>query len=157
MKKNLFKIVFLMFVTINISARSDKFIMFDQLQSYNCEDLMVRLDNFIFTLGADKTSRGFIVVYEGKYLNYINEKKSKSLLPRFGESALRVHFMQNYLINFRGFPKEKVLFISGGFREEHTVELWVVPNGANPPKSSPTLENMKYRKGKPSRFCMGLG
>jgi hypothetical protein len=61
------------------------------------------------------------------------------------------------MINFRRFPKEKVLFISGGFRENHTVELWVVPNGANPPKATPTLESMKYRKGKPVNMCESLG
>ncbi|MCU1287835.1 MAG: hypothetical protein JWN60_64 [Acidobacteria bacterium] len=161
MKKILFSLIFLILLSGNISARRDEFVMFDQLQSYNCEDFMARLDNFMNALSNDGTSRGFIVVYEGRYSEYVYNKKKegklKSFLPRFSESAFRVHLMQNYMINFRRFPKEKVLFISGGFRENHTVELWVVPNGANPPKATPTLESMKYRKGKPVNMCESLG
>jgi hypothetical protein len=154
-------LILLAVLSPNIFARNDEFVMFDHLDTYNCEDMMLRLDNFMNALSSEENSKGFIVVYEGKYSKYDwNNKKEGQLryfLPRFGESSLRIHLMQNYMINFRRFPKEKVLFVSGGFRENHAVELWVVPNGANPPKPTPTLENIQYRKGKPKNICAGLG
>ena len=30
--------------------------------------------------------------------------------------------------------------VDGGYREELTVELWVVPSGATPPPNSPTVD-----------------
>jgi hypothetical protein len=46
-------------------------------------------------------------------------------------------------------------FVVAGFRENFTVEFWIVPNGVTPPEPSPTLTKMKYRKGIPAKFCLG--
>ena len=52
-------------------------------------------------------------------------------------------------------PQEKFVFVESGFLEDFKVELWNVPDGATPPKPTPTLKRMKYRKGKPVGFCLG--
>ncbi len=50
-------------------------------------------------------------------------------------------------------PSEKIVFIEAGFREKLTIEFWLVPLGAEPPKPNPTLKKMKYQKGKPLDLC----
>jgi hypothetical protein len=30
--------------------------------------------------------------------------------------------------------------VDGGYKEDLTVELWIVPSGANPPTASPTVD-----------------
>lgn len=134
---------------------------FYEFKSYNCEDMLVRLDYFANEIMKESNAKGFAIVYEGKYSKYVyngkGEGKLRTFPPRFGESASRIRLMQNHLLTFRTFPKERFLFISGGFRENHTVELWIVPNGVNPPKSLPTLKETKYRKGKPENICAGIG
>lgn len=157
MKKQLFSFLLALFFAFSVSAQNKEARKFDEFESYNCEDMMARLDYFANDIVNEPNSKGFVIVYEGKYFKYVNnskgEDKLKNFLPRFSESAFRTRLMQNYLLNFRRFPKEKILFISGGFRENHTVELWTVPNGANLPKSLPTFKDMKYRKGKPENIC----
>ena len=39
-----------------------------------------------------------------------------------------------------GFPAARVAAYDGGFREQPAVEVWVVPEGAEPPKPTPTIE-----------------
>ncbi|HEY0659480.1 MAG TPA: hypothetical protein VGD05_13445 [Pyrinomonadaceae bacterium] len=161
MKKIFFSFILFAILTINVFAQAKAALKIDEFSNYNCEDMLVRLDYFANDLMKEPNVKGFVIVYEGKYSKYVNngkgENKLKPFLPRFGESAFRTRSMQNHLLNFRTFPKEKFLFISGGFRENHTVELWIVPNGENPPKPTATLENIKYRKGKPEHICAGIG
>jgi len=157
--KNLILLLFLCLALI-VSAFAQEARKIDELSNYYCDDMLARLDYLASETMKESNAKGFVIVYEGRYSKYVNNRgknELKTFLPRFGESAYRTKSMQNHLLNFRNLPKEKFLFISGGFRENHTVELWVVPNGANPLKSTPTLENIKYRKGKPEDICAGLG
>jgi len=160
MKKQLFSFLLLLSCAVSVSAQTKEARKITEFDSYSCDDLLVRLDYFANDVRKESNVKGFVIVYEGRYSKTVNNKgenELKTFLPRFGESAYRIQLMQNHLLNFRGFSKEIFLFVSGGFRENHTVELWIVPNGANPPKSSSTLEDIKYRKGKPENICAGLG
>lgn len=38
-----------------------------------------------------------------------------------------------------GIPYERIAFIDGGFREKPSIELWVVPVGADAPRATPTV------------------
>lgn len=157
MQRYFFTFLFLLLFVFNISAQTKEARKIDEFNSYNCEDMMARLDYFANSIMAEPNVTGFIIVYEGEYSKYIYNnkggKKLENFLPRFGEAVLRTHEMQRYLLGFRRFPKEKVLFIGGGFRKNHTIEFWLTPQNASPPKISPTLENVKYRKGTPQILC----
>lgn len=72
------------------------------------------------------------------------------LLPRRGEADFRVQIIRDH-IKLRRYDPSRILFISGGFREEQKTEFWLVPKGADLPKPTPTLDKMDYRKGQP--FC----
>lgn len=155
MKKQLFGFLLIFSFAFTISAQMNEAQKLDEFSSYTCEEMLYFLDIFGAKVFEAENSKGFIIVYEGKYSRFVpgNNNGRAKFLPKFGESAFRTREMRNYLINFRSFPKEKFLFVSGGFRENHTVELWIVPNGTTPPKASPTIKEIKYRKGKPEMLC----
>ena len=160
MRKKISNFLIIFSFAFTVSSQTKEARKIDELINYHCDDMLARLDNLASQIMKESNAKGFLIVYEGKYSLNVNNKGKNELkifLPRFGESSLRTQIMQNHLLNFRNLPKEKFLFISGGFRESHTVELWIVPTGANPPKPTPTLENIKYRKGKPEDICAGLG
>lgn len=53
-------------------------------------------------------------------------------------------------IAFQKRGDENFVIRDGGFRERMTVELWLVPEGAQPPELAPTVnaEEVKFRKGR---------
>lgn len=154
MRKILFSLVFL-FLFINIFAQNKEARKIDEFGVVPCEEFRARLDSFLSELQIAGQSKGFIIVYEGNYSYRIYDQypntKFKTYLPSFGESNYRTQVMINHF-KFRNFDPSKYLFISGGFREKHEIEFWIVPNGVKPPKASPTLDKIKYRKGKPIKI-----
>jgi hypothetical protein len=44
------------------------------------------------------------------------------------------------MVNTRGVDPGRIVTVDGGYREDMTVELWIVPSGATPPTASPTLQ-----------------
>ncbi len=143
---------------ISISAQNNKSRKVDEFGDLRCEDVLAKLDNLAIKRNFDELdSIAFIIVYEGKYFDYssFDAKKrmvSKYELPIFGEAIARTQSMQLRLKRWN-YPMSKFYFIDGGFKENFTVEFWLVPEGANPPKPKPTLEEMKYRRGKTEDFC----
>ncbi|MEO8072280.1 MAG: hypothetical protein ABI686_03445 [Acidobacteriota bacterium] len=158
MKKHFLILIILLSLVISVSARIDEAVMFDQLDSTTtCEDMNVRLDYWAIERNKNPESKGYAIVYEGKYFRDVsndNEKrKLKAFLPTFGESAFRTNLMMKYMFKVRKNSKQNFIFIDGGFRKNFSVELYISPNSAPPPKPSPTLENIKYRKGNPQFKC----
>ena len=51
----------------------------------------------------------------------------------------RMHCFENYLTQRRGIPSNRIRVMIGGYRKHAMIELWVVPEGAQPPQKSPTL------------------
>jgi hypothetical protein len=125
--------------------------------NHSCEEYLQRMDIFISELDKTSESKGYIMVYDGKSPKFVKDKNGKYVLSRYilpqrGEAAARIKTMKRRL-RFRVVPYEKFVFVNAGFRQEYTVEFWVVPFGAEAPKSSPTVKLIKYRRGKPHDFC----
>ncbi len=125
-----------------------------------CEDVLARLGNLAIERDSEPNLIAFIIVYEGKYFDYSsfdakNRIVRKYELPIFGQSIARTQSMQLRLKRWN-YPMSKFYFIDGGFRENFTVEFWLVPEVATPPKPKPTVEEMKYRKGKTGDFCINF-
>ncbi len=90
-------------------------------------DETARLDNFAIELQNNPQHRGFIIFYQAK----------DALRARLSESwHLRA---LDYMVNLRGIDATRVEAISGGFREAHTTELWILPEGAPKPKPTKTV------------------
>jgi hypothetical protein len=90
-------------------------------------DETARLDNFAIELQNEPGTKGYLVVYVGK-----ND------LPSWAEGIKGR--AASYLVYSRGLSPERVKVVEGGYREERTTELWVVPENAPPPQPSDAVE-----------------
>jgi hypothetical protein len=81
-------------------------------------------DNFAVALQEDPTATGYIIVYNGR----------RSRPARL--NAL-VNRSRDYVVNTRNIDRSRVVVMGGGTREVDTIELWIVPQGATPPRPTP--------------------
>ena len=101
--------------------------MFDQYGNIAFNDEKARLDNFAIQLQNEPGAQGYIIAYGGRR-------------GRAGEAQARADRAKDYMVNTRGVDPGRIVTVDGGFREDMTVELWIVPTGATPPTASPTLQ-----------------
>jgi PKD domain len=99
----------------------------DEYGNIRFNDEKARLDNFAIELQNDPTSQGYLICYGGRK-------------GRAGEAQARCDRAKNYLTTTRGIDASRIVTVDGGYRENLTVELWVVPSGATPPAASPTVD-----------------
>jgi hypothetical protein len=99
---------------------------FDQYGDINSEDETARLDNFAIQLQEEIAARGFVITYGGR-------------TSFEGQARERARLAKDYLTREYNFVDERIVTIDGGYREDATVELWIVPREATPPTASPTL------------------
>jgi len=151
MKRYFFILFLLLSFAFSISAQEKEARKVDEFESVNCDDYLARMDNFQIELSNDPTAKGYILIYEGKI-----PKNSKGkfifVFPHSGEAKSYKKTMIRRMA-FRKYDRQRIVFIEAGFREKLTVEFWLVPAGAEPPKPTPTLKKIKYRKGEPIDFC----
>lgn len=110
--------------SIPVEAKARKV---DEYGNIKFNDEKARLDNYAIELQNDPTAQGYLVCYGGR-------------TGRTGEAQRRCDRAKNYLVSTRGIDASRVVTVDGGFREELTVELWVVPSGATPPAAAPTVD-----------------
>jgi hypothetical protein len=101
-------------------------------------DEKARLDNFAVALQNDPGASGYIIAYGGRR-------------GPAGEAQTRADFAKNYLVNSRGIDAGRLATLDGGFREEATTELWLVPSGASPPTASPNVDASEVQITRPPR------
>jgi len=97
---------------------------FDECNSCTNDDQKARLDNLAIELQNDPTTRAYIIAYGGR-------KSPVGQVQRLMSRA------RDYLIAQRGIDASRLSVINGGFREQDSVELWIVPSGATPPRPTP--------------------
>ena len=90
-------------------------------------DLSSRLDSFFVELMNNPSSSGNIIFYQGK-----------DALPSDYDSNRMETRVRNYL-RFRNFDASRINFTNGGFRDELSTELFLVPNGAASPIPTETI------------------
>jgi hypothetical protein len=94
------------------------------------EDAEARLDSFVIQLQSMNEEsahyRGFILVYAGR----------SAVATEAGTIA---ECSKNYLISVRKADPNDVIAADGGYRDEFTVELYIIPNDAYPPLLMPTV------------------
>jgi hypothetical protein len=101
---------------------------FDEFPSVAYDDDKARLDNLAIELQNSPGSTGYVIAYAGR-------GRRAGHADRMGRRAL------DYLVTTRGIDSGRVVFINGGTRERDTYELWIVPQGAEPPRPTPTTLN----------------
>lgn len=90
-------------------------------------DETARLDNFAIELQNEPGTTGYLLVYVGR-----ND------LPSWTQGILKR--AAAYLVEARGLESDRIKVVNGGYREERTTELWVVPKNDPPPQPSNTVE-----------------
>lgn len=137
-------------VCAHVAASPTRDRKFDEFGDVPCEDEWARLDGFAVALENDRRAKGYIIFYGGRRHRNPYRRNSRPLLPRRGEADARAGRLKPYLVSHRGIASERVVLINGGYREDWTAELWIVPDGAAPPAAVPTVapEEIKFRKGR---------
>jgi hypothetical protein len=93
---------------------------FDEYYDIARNDEKARLDNFAIQLQQEPGSQGYILVYPSR--------RAKS-----GDAQARAQRISDYLVNSRGIDTHRVVIVMGPQREDWLFELWVVPEGTQPP------------------------
>ena len=100
---------------------------FDECNSCSYDNQKARLDNLAVELQNDPSTRAYILAYGGRTSPY---ERGNQLMIR----------ARDYLIMQRGIDASRIVSVNGGFREEDSVELWIVPSGAAAPTPTPTVQ-----------------
>jgi hypothetical protein len=106
---------------------------------YNYSYFIALLDSMFSTLSTDPRLRGYVIMYG-------HRSGSK------GELDVRLKAAQQYVL-FRRFDNTRIDIVSGGYREVPSVELYILPEGVQPPATMPSfdeqfLEPVKTRRAK---------
>ena len=110
----------------------------DEYGNIRFNDEKARLDNYAIALQNEPGAQGYIICYGGRR-------------GRQGEAQARCDRAKNYLVNERQIDASRIVTVDGGYREELTVELWLVPTGATPPTASPTVDPSEVQTVNPRR------
>ena len=100
---------------------------FDECNSCTFDDQKARLDNLAVELQHDPSTRAYIIAYGGR-------------MSPLGQVEVLMSRARDYLVSQRGIDASRMVVVNGGFREEDSVELWMVPSGAKPPQATPTVK-----------------
>jgi hypothetical protein len=108
---------------------------FDECNNCTFDDQKARLDNLAVELQNDPSTRGYVIAYGGR-------------LSPVGQVEKLMSRARDYLVTQRGIDASRLVVVNGGFREDDSVELWVVPSGASAPQPTPTVQagEIKRRK-----------
>lgn len=101
--------------------------VFDQFEPPAFDDVKARLDNLAIELQNAPASQGYIIVYSGRR-------------SRPGQADKLAARTKAYLTKERGIDSSRLVITNGGYRESDYFELWIVPQGAEPPQATPSLQ-----------------
>lgn len=92
----------------------------DVFESKSRDDDKARFDNCVLRLQTEPNSQIYVILYQGTNKGSIN-------VDRLSKQTL------DYFIRSRGVPPEQIVITKWGTRPRTTVEVWIVPPGAQPP------------------------
>ncbi len=108
-----------------------------------CEPEMAHLDSYALQVQTDPEYMAYVIVYGGRHGTARHEIRQRKARIR------------RYLVKNRGIEPVRVHVVEGGFREEVTVELWLVAGGAKLPEPTATVlpKDVKYKRTKLQFTC----
>jgi hypothetical protein len=102
------------------------------------EEKNSRIDTFSIELANEPGTQGYVIGYGGRS-------------SRAGTGQKAADAIKKYLVSVRKMDPTTLVTIDGGYKEEVSTELWIVPAGALPPTASPTVDSGKAKSAKPVR------
>ena len=100
---------------------------FDEFPSVAHDDDKARFDNLAIELQNNPGATGYVIAYAGRN-------------SRAGEADRMTKRASDYLTTNRGISRDRLVFINGGQRAANSFELWIVPQGAEPPRPTPAQD-----------------
>ena len=100
---------------------------FDECNNCTFDDQKARLDNLAVELQNDPSTRAYIIAYGGR-------------TSPIAQVEVLMKRAKDYIVEQRGIDAARLVIVNGGFREDDSVELWVVPAGAEAPRATPTVQ-----------------
>lgn len=97
-----------------------------------------RLDKFVIELQQEPGAQAYIIAYGGRR-------------GRAGEAQSAADNAKSYLVTKLGLDSSTIVTVDGGYRENLSVELWIVPGGATPPVASPTVDPSEVKLTAPAK------
>jgi hypothetical protein len=107
---------------------------FDEFPNLAFDDQKARLDNLAIQMQNEPNAQGYIIVYAGR-----NSRPGTA--DRLGARA------RDYLVQQRGLDPSRFTVVNGGYRDSDYFELWIVPQGAQPPQPTPSVQPGDVRPG----------
>jgi hypothetical protein len=82
------------------------------------------------------------------FANQLNEMPgAQGYLIAYNDSRKRAERAKQYLVDKHNVEAERIVVVEGGTREDLTIELYIVPTGANPPSANPqTPSNNSFNR-----------
>jgi hypothetical protein len=109
-------------VSLNVPKQTSR--RFDEFPTISRNDEKARLDNFAVELQNDPSSTGYVVIHPGRMLtNQAIQRQTNRIV--------------DYLVNSRRIDSQRITTIVGPTRSATLIQLWIVPQGADPPTSLP--------------------
>jgi hypothetical protein len=107
---------------------------FDEFPNLAFDDQKARLDNLAIELVNSPDATGYIIVYSGR-------TSRAGQAQRLGDRA------RDYLVRTRGVDPNRITIVDGGYREADEFEIWIVPQGAQTPPATPTIQSNEAQPG----------
>lgn len=123
----------------------------DEYGAITCEDEMARLDNYAVELQSNVSAQAVVIVYGGRRDTRRDEVRARAAYVRY------------YLTVNRKIDRGRIKLFNGGFRENVTTELYIIPAGADAKLLvNPTVavKDVRFKRGKVGnriRACNGIG
>jgi hypothetical protein len=111
----------------SIAVKFDEFSSLPYVKSDQLTDRANRLARQI--LKEPKTSKAVIIFYNQRKGTYPSDKGKD-----WADYALGVS------VNGYNIPRQQIILINGGYREYATLEFWIVPQNAQPPEPTPSVD-----------------
>jgi hypothetical protein len=99
----------------------------DEYGDLSTDDEAAHLDLLAEKLFKQPKLRGYIVAYD------------EPQMGQRGSYLRRIYGVGRYLTEARGIEANRVVVMDGGYKEKFTTELWLVPEGVNPPTPVPSM------------------
>jgi hypothetical protein len=110
----------------------------DEFSKLKAEEEDSRLLNLKLNIDQEASmAKGYIIAYGAPN-------------SRQGVAQKAADKAKNYLVKKYGVDPTLIVAVDGGYREQETLELWLVPDGAEPPKPTPSIKPSPMPGVKPS-------
>ncbi len=111
----------------SVSAQTAEARKFDEYGKLRPKDEKARLDSLAAEMKSDSTVNAYIISYGGRQ-------------SRAAEAKNSANKAKSYFVKTRKIKSARISTMNGGYKEEPTTELWLVPNGAAAPYASPSVD-----------------